>query len=150
MFPPSNEPVTQMSNCGLMFMANVMYGLPLLSRVRSANSSEPSWKNPPSNTSLLVHVWPPSSEYATHTVWKACSMVRLQPVRTLSGSAASQATYTRPAWGPDGTILIPPGMVLQNDASEAIGSLITSTGSPNVLPPSDDALTQIWLGTKSW
>src|SRR2546430_10504743 len=56
----------------------------------------------------------------------------------------------RPACGPDCTTLIPPGIVLQYESAWACGDVITVVGRPNVFPPSLDALTQTWLGPKSW
>src|SRR4051794_17194540 len=118
----------------------------------SANSAEASWPKPPSETSFGVQVWPPSSDQAIQTVWNVSSCVMLQPVaKFVAASPASQAAYTRPACGPDGTTLTPPGMLLQIVAASASGDWAeTGTGRPKVLPPSVDFATQTWLGPKSW
>src|SRR6476660_6953463 len=97
------------------------------------------------------HVAPWSSDVASQTVWNVSSCVTLQPVAwSVPRLAASHATYTRPAWGPDWTTLTPPGIVSQNEAAWASGDVMTSTGAPNVLPPSLDTFTQIWFGPQSW
>src|SRR5438034_10209008 len=56
----------------------------------------------------------------------------------------------RPACGPEGTMRRPPGIVEHMLSASACGSLIASTGGPNVFPPSVEVLTQIWLGPQSW
>ena len=107
--------MTYMSHSSSRLSAKATYGLPWLSRVRSAKSADASCPKPPSKTRWLFQVAPSSSDHATHTLWNVSIWVMLQPVATLvATSAASQATYTRPACGPDWTTFVPPGMLLQN------------------------------------
>src|SRR5690242_999638 len=111
----SHSPAVCVVGSAVRLSANATYGFPALSSVRS------------------VHVAPWSSDHATHTVLKVFSWVALQPVAALVATLPpSQATYTRPACGPDCTTLMPPGIVSQIDAAWACGSRMTSFGAPNV------------------
>src|SRR5919109_4776677 len=95
-----------------------------------------SLPTPVSYTSWLVHVAPSSSDHAIHI---SCSPnVGANPHAEATfeiGSPAIQATYTRPALGPDCTTLTATGSELQIDSTIASGDSMAIC-PPNVLPPS--------------
>src|SRR5438309_7903141 len=88
---PAVDSAEQVAGLALRLIVKPKYGLPWLSVVNTTKGVDASWPTPPSKACWGVHVTPLSSEYDTHSVWKDCSMLTLQPVAFWARSAAIQA-----------------------------------------------------------